>query len=83
MATPCQYPSKPIFEFDLSVKAAEKNFIILTCKFGGNLHKTLHAQHGLPLSYGSEFKPILILELIFGFHPSWTKMKTVLTYGST
>ncbi len=35
------------------------------------------------LSYVSEFKPVSILEPIFGFHPSWTKMKTVLTYGST
>jgi hypothetical protein len=29
MATPCPHPSKPIFEFDLSVKAAAKNFILL------------------------------------------------------
>ncbi len=56
MATPCQHSSKPIFKFDLSVKAAKKNFIILPCKFGGNLHKALHAQHELPLSYGSKFK---------------------------
>jgi hypothetical protein len=83
MATPCQHPSKPIFKFNLSVEAARKNFIILTRKFGGNLHKALHTQHGSPLSYGFEFKPILILEPIFGFHPSWTKMKTVLTYGLT
>jgi hypothetical protein len=83
MATPCQHPSKPIFEFNLSVKAAKKNFIILTCIFGGNLHKALHAQHGSLLSYGSKFKQILILEPIFGFHPSWTKIKTVLIYGLT
>jgi hypothetical protein len=59
----------------------EKNFIILTCKFGGN--KALHAQHGLPLSYGSKFKPILILEPIFGFHSSWTKMKMVITCATS
>jgi hypothetical protein len=50
MATPCQHPSKPIFEFDLSVKAAKINIIIFTCKFGGDLHKALHPQHKLLLS---------------------------------
>ena len=29
MALPCPNPSKPQFEFDLSVKAAEKNYILL------------------------------------------------------
>jgi hypothetical protein len=65
MATTCPHPLKPPFEFDLSVEAAEKNFISLTRKFGGDLHLTLHAQDGLPLSYGSEFKPALTLKSIF------------------
>ncbi len=82
MATPCSHPSKPLFEFNLSVKAAEKKFILLTHKSGGNLHLALHAQNGLLLSFGSEFKPALMLESIFKFHPSWQKMKTVLIKGS-
>jgi hypothetical protein len=49
MAIPCPYPSKPIFEFDLSIEAAEKNYIILMRKFGGVLHKALYAQQGSPL----------------------------------
>jgi len=65
MATPCYHPSKPLFEFDTSVEAAEKNYMILMHKFGGDLHKDLHAQQGLQLQYGSEFKPVLILAQIF------------------
>jgi hypothetical protein len=29
MATPCPHPSKPLFKFDLSVEAANKNYILL------------------------------------------------------
>jgi hypothetical protein len=82
MATPCPHLLKPLFKFNLSVKAAEKNFILLKHKFGGNLHLALHAQNGLPLSYGVKFKLALMLESIFKFHPSWQKIKTVLTKGS-
>jgi hypothetical protein len=49
MATPCRHPLKPIFEFDLSVEVAEKNYIILMRKFRGDLHKALHTQQGSPL----------------------------------
>jgi hypothetical protein len=81
MATPCCHPSKPIFKFDLSVEAAEKNYIILMRKFEGDLHKALHAQQGSPLQYGSKFKPVSTLAPIFSNHPSWGKMKTVLLDG--
>ncbi len=56
-ATPCPHLSKPLFKFGLSVKAAEMNFILLTHKFGRILHLALHTQNGLPLLYGSKFKP--------------------------
>ena len=65
MATPCCHPLKTLFEFDMSVEAAEKNYMILMHKFRGDLHKALDAQHGSPLQYGSEFKPVSILALIF------------------
>jgi hypothetical protein len=81
MATPCPHPLKPLFKFDLSVEAAEKNFILLTHKFGEDLHLTLHNQNGLPLSYGSKFKPASMLESIFRVHPSRQKMKTVPSKG--
>jgi hypothetical protein len=34
------------------------------------------------LGYGSEFKPIETLEPIFENHPSWRRMKRILTHGS-
>ncbi len=40
------------------------------------------AQSDSPLGYGSEFKPIETLELIFENHPSWRRMKRILTHGS-
>jgi hypothetical protein len=64
------------------LEAANKNFILLKCKFGGDLSKALLAQSNSPLGYGSEFKPIKTLELIFKNHRSWSRMKRILTHGS-
>jgi hypothetical protein len=72
----------PLFASEFSLEAANKNFILLTRKFGGDLSKALLAQSDSPLGYGSEFKPIETLELIFRNHPSWSQMKQVLTNGS-
>jgi hypothetical protein len=83
MATPCYHPLKPLFEFNTSVEAAKKNYMILMHKFGGDLHEALRAQQRSPLQYGSEFKPVLILAPIFENHPTWNKMMTLLTEGST
>ena len=63
---PCRQPSKPLFAFEFNLEAANKNFILLKRKFGGDLSEALLAQSDSPLGYGSEFKPIKILELIFG-----------------
>ena len=70
MATPCCHPSKPLFEFDMSVEAAEKNYMILVHKFGEDLHEALHAQQGSPLQYGSKFMLVSTLAQIFSNHPS-------------
>jgi hypothetical protein len=50
-------------------------------KFGEDLSEALLAQSDSPLGYGSEFKPIEMLELIFENHPSWSRMKRILTHG--
>jgi hypothetical protein len=52
-------------------------------KIGGDLHHALHAQNKSLLSYGLEFKPVLILEPIFLHRPSWPRMKSILSNGST
>ena len=64
------------------MEAANKNFILLKRKFGGDLSEALLAQSDSPLGYGSEFKPIETLEPIFENHPSWKRMKRILTHGS-
>jgi hypothetical protein len=64
------------------LEAANKNFILLKCKFGGDLQKAILAQSDSLLGYGLEFKPIEMLEPIFKNHPSWSWMKQVLTNGS-
>ncbi len=79
-ATPCRHPSKPLFVFEFSLEAANKNFILLKHKFGGDLSEALLAQSDSPLGYGSEFKPIKTLEPIFENHPSWSRMKKILTH---
>jgi hypothetical protein len=57
------------------LEAANKNFIILKQKFGGDLSKALLAQSNSPLGYGSEFKLIKTLELTFKNHLTWSRMK--------
>jgi hypothetical protein len=64
------------------LEAANKNFILLKRKFGGDLSEALLAQSDSPLGYGSEFKPIETLEPIFENHPSWRRMKRILMHGS-
>jgi hypothetical protein len=81
-ALPRHQALKPLFNFSFSLEAANKNFIILKRKFGGDLSKALLAQSNYPLGYGLEFKPIKTLELIFRNHPTWSGMKQVLKQGS-
>ena len=80
---PIRQPSKPEFSFELSMEAAEKNFLILTKKYGGNLKNALESQQESPLGMGSEFRPIETLESIYGNHPIWSRMVPILQQGST
>jgi hypothetical protein len=83
MATPCQPPTKPIFKFDLSIEAASKNYILLKHTFGGDLQRALNAQPNSPLQYGSKFRQIETLKSILENHPSWNRMRSALTFGSS
>ncbi len=57
----CTQPQQPNFFFELTLEAAEKNFLVLK---GHNmdLGKAITAQQDLPLVYGSEFKPPQFLQ---------------------
>jgi hypothetical protein len=83
IATSCPPQTKPIFKFNPSIKAASKNYILLKHTFGGDLQRALDTQSNSPLQYGSKFRPIETLESIFEHHPSWYRMKTVFTFGSS
>ena len=48
---PCRQPSKPLFAFEFNLEAANKNFILLKRKFGGDLSEALLAQSDSPLGY--------------------------------
>ena len=50
-ATPCQHQSKPLFVFNLSIEAVNRNFMLLKHKFGIDLQKALLAQQNCPLGY--------------------------------
>ena len=82
MSMKIRKPTKPDFAFDMSMEAAERNYLILK-KYDGSLAVTLQAQGDSPLSMGSEFRPINVLQAIYGRHPIWERMVSLLKDGST
>ena len=79
--TPCATPSPPEFSFDFTEEGKEHNLAILR-KYDFDLGKALEAQQSSSLGYGKEFKPPAVLEEVFGYHPLWPRMKSILTTGS-
>ncbi len=74
-------PTAPEFVFELTSKAAERNFMILK-KYNFDLAKAIEAQKSLPLGYGSEFWSPQTLKKIFMNHPLWNQMESLLIEGS-
>ena len=79
--TPCDTPSPPEFSFEFTEEGKEHNLAILR-KYDFDLGKALEAQQSSPLGYGKEFKPPTVLEQVFGLHPLWQRMKSILANGS-
>ena len=79
---PIRKPDKPEFAFELSMEAAERNYLLLMQKYEGSLELALKAQQHSPLGMGSEFRPIEVLQAIYGLHPIWNWMVPVLRDGS-
>ena len=63
-------PRAPSFQFQMDEESAKNNFIFME-RHDLDLLKALRAQKGSPLDYGSEFKPVEVLERLFGRHPNW------------
>ena len=53
-------------------ESAKSNFLFME-RLDLDLLKALRAQKGSPLEYGSEFKPVEVLERLFGRHQNWEK----------
>ena len=81
MNVPCKTPLPPEFIFELSESAASHNLNILN-KYSNNLGEALRANENSPLGYGSEFRKPHELKKVFGFHPLWSRMESILKYGS-
>ena len=75
-------PTKPEFAFNMSMEAAERNYLLLK-KYDGSLEAAIRAQGDSPLSMGSEFRPPEVLQAIYGGHPIWERMVSLLKNGST
>lgn len=74
-------PNAPEFTFELTQEAAMRNLCILH-RYDYNIETALKANSNTPLSYGSEFRPIPVLQPLLFLHPYWSKFKTLLTHGS-
>jgi hypothetical protein len=73
---------KSNFSFELSNEAAMKNYLVMkTCDM--DLNKAFLKEGNSPLAFGSEFKPVSIIEPLFKKHPNWTRVKKILTEGSS
>lgn len=70
----------PQFKFSTSKEAAFHNWNILQ-KFELDLEKAILAYSPSQLSYGSEFKDVETLSLIFKNHPLWNKLSNHLRNG--
>ena len=65
----------------MTEEAAQHNFCVLS-KYEKDLDRALEAQEESPLGYRSEFRATSSLQLVFGCHPNWQWMKTILEVGS-
>ena len=52
---PPRQPTPPEFSFDLSLEAAERNYMVLMHKYNGSLAASLESQRESTVGYGSEF----------------------------
>ncbi len=82
LASPSERLRAPDFAFELTQEAAQKNFILLS-KYNFNIKEALQSQRGTPLEYGSEFRKVEVLQELFGMHPNWGRLESILRRGSS
>jgi hypothetical protein len=79
---PKKKPVNPPFNFDCNKSVAIHNWETIA-KFGSFLENTLQSFKNSPIHYGSEFKPVCILAPILKHHKCWSRLKEMLSNGST
>jgi hypothetical protein len=77
--SPC--PEEPLFEFEMTSEAAEKNFLVLK-RFNFDVKEALAAQAKSPMGYGSEFRKGDILSPLVQHHPLWPRLEKILMHRS-
>jgi hypothetical protein len=75
-------PSATAFQFQLTPEAAAHNTKVLS-KYNYNLEQAIIADGNSPLRYGSEFRPLAVLEPLLKHHPNWPFIVELLSTGFT
>jgi hypothetical protein len=78
---PLQTPLGVSLKFDLSIEAATHNMNIL-CSYTNSVHLYINANKHSFMGYGSEFRPIHIIERLLMHHRSWPSFLNQLQQGS-
>ena len=71
---------QPEFKFTPCQSSAEHNWKVLS-SYNLDLEKALDKNSNTQLKYGSEFKSVDLLRLIFKNHPLWNRMEKHLSEG--
>jgi hypothetical protein len=72
-----QNSAPPRIYLQTTESAASHNLEILN-KYRNELGKALRANENSPLGYGSEFWKLQELKKVFGFHPLWSRLESIL-----
>ena len=78
----CRSLLPPLWRFSFDNDAAIHNAKILQ-RVDFDLHRAISMQAASSVAYGSEFKPVHVLEPLIGRHPLWSAFRSILEHGAT
>jgi hypothetical protein len=78
---PTRRPTPRDFSFDLTCKAAQRNYLVLMHKHKGSLVASLESQRDSTVGYSSEFRDEATLSHLFSRRPNWNRMTQILRNG--
>ena len=80
LITPVKSPTKSPIIFELSKSAMMHNSKVLK-HHNYDINQLIASHPGSDLDYGSEFRPVCILEPLLKHHPTWDRLSTYLSSG--